>query len=88
MAAWWQERVRAAEQARFEASTMGRLLAGLGISTPSLRRLRVAKNVLVWLAWAFVTRKVKLVVGGAAAAGLILVAALVAAAVLVFAQLA
>ena len=87
MTASWQERVREAEQARFESSVIGRLLAGLGISSPSLRRLTVAKNVLVWLAWVFVTRKVKVVAGGVAAAGLILFAAVVTVVIVVFAQL-
>ena len=88
MSVRWQERVRAAEQARFESSPIGRLLAALGISSHWLRRLRFAKRVLFWLAWAFVTRKLKLVAGGVAAVGLIIVVAAVAALVVVFAQLA
>ena len=43
--------------------------------------------MLVWLAWVFVTRKVKVVAGGVAAAGLILFAAVVTAVIVVFAQL-
>jgi hypothetical protein len=87
MAIRWQERVRAAELALFEASLVGRLLAGLGLSSLWLRRVRFAKEALVWVAWVVVMRKVKLVVGGLAALGLILVVATIAALVVVVAQL-
>jgi hypothetical protein len=87
MAIRWRERVRAAEQARFESSLMGRLLAGLGVSSLWLRRARFARQALVWVAWVVVMRKVKLVVGGLAAVGLLLVVATVAALVFVLAQL-
>ena len=87
MAIRWQERVRAAELALFEASLVGRLLAGLGLSSLWLRRVRFAKEALVWASWVVVMRKVKLVVGGLAALGLILVVASVAALVVVVAQL-
>src|SRR5512133_3065213 len=87
MAIRWQERVRAAELALFEASLVGRVLAGLGLSSLWLRRVRFAKEALVWVAWVVVMRKVKLVVGGLAALGLILVVATVAALVVVVAQL-
>lgn len=88
MATRWQERVRAAEMALFEASLVGRLLAGLGVSSLWLRRVRFAKQAVVWVAWVVVMRKVKLVVAGLAAVGLIVVVATVAALVLVIAQLA
>ena len=81
----WQETVRAAEQARFESSPVGRLLTAIGISGRWVLRVR---KVLLWLAWAFVTRKLKVVVGGVAAATLIVVLAVVAAVVVVVAQLA
>ena len=42
MAVRWQERVRAAELARFEASTVGRLFARLGISSVWFSRARLA----------------------------------------------
>jgi hypothetical protein len=87
MAIRWQERVRAAELALFEASLVGRLLAGVGLSSLWLRRVRFAKEALVWVAWVVVMRKVKLVVGGLAALGLILVVATIAALVVVVAQL-
>jgi hypothetical protein len=87
MAIRWQERVRAAELALFEASLVGRLLAGLGLSSLWLRRVRFAREALVWVAWVVVMRRVKLVVGGLAALGLILVVATVAALVVVVAQL-
>jgi hypothetical protein len=88
MAGRWQERVHAAEQAQFEASTIGRLLAALGISGPWLRRVRFARKVGVWLAWVFVTRKLRLVVQGFAAFGLIVVLAFVVVLFLVVNQLA
>jgi hypothetical protein len=84
----WQETVRAAEQARFEASPVGRLLTAIGISARWMQRIRRARKVLLWLAWAFVTRKVKVVVGGVAAAALIVILAFVTALVVVVAQLA
>jgi hypothetical protein len=84
----WQETVRAAEQAEFEATPLGRLLAVLGISGLWLQRARLAKNAAFWLAWTLVVRKMKLVAGGVAAVGLLLVCAVVAALVVVIAQLA
>jgi hypothetical protein len=88
MTAWWQETVLAAEQARFESSPVGRLLTAIGVSSLWVQRMRRARKVLLWLAWAFVTRKVKLVVGGVAAAALLVVVAVVTALVVVVAQLA
>jgi hypothetical protein len=84
----WQETVRAAEQAEFEATPVGRLLAALGISGLWLQRARLAQNAALWLTWTLVVRKMKLVAGGVAAVGLILVFAVVAALVVVIAQLA
>ena len=84
----WQETVRAAEQAEFEATPLGRLLAALGISGLWLHRARLAKNAAFWLSWTLVVRKMKLVVGSVAAVGLLLVFAIVAALVVVIAQLA
>lgn len=83
----WRERVRAAEQARFESSFAGRLLAGLGISSPGLQRARLAGQVLSWVAWVFVMRKAKLVVRGLALSAMVVVAAITAL-VVVLAQLA
>jgi hypothetical protein len=88
MAARCEERVRAAEQARFESSPVGRLLTALGISSLWLRRMRSAEPLLFWLAWAFVTRKMRFVAGGLAAVGLMLVVGAVAALLVVFDQLA
>jgi hypothetical protein len=84
----WQETVRAAEQAEFESTPLGRLLAALGISGLWLQRARLAQKGAVWLAWTLVFRKLKLIAAGVAAAGLILVFAIVAALVVVIAQLA
>jgi hypothetical protein len=73
----WQERVRAAELARFEASPIGRLLARLGISSIWFQRVRLASQLLSWVAWAVVLRTVKLVLGSFAALGILIVVLLV-----------
>jgi hypothetical protein len=78
MAVRWQERVRAAEIARFEASPIGRLLARLGISSSWFQRVRLASELLSWVAWAVVLRKVKLVLGTFAVLGILIVVGLVA----------
>jgi hypothetical protein len=75
----WQERVRAAELARFEASPIGRLLARLGISSIWFQRVQVASELLSWVAWAVVLRKVKLVLTSFAAIGILIVVLLVVA---------
>jgi hypothetical protein len=77
MATRWQERVRAAELARFEASVVGRMLTALGISSVWFGRVRIASYVLSWVAWAVVMRKVKVVLGSLAAVVLLLVVAVV-----------
>ncbi len=87
MMASWKKTVRAAEQARFEASWLGQLLTAIGVSSLWVQRARSARKALLWLAWAFVSRKVMVVVGGMAAAGLILVVAALAAVLVVLAQL-
>ena len=76
MASRWQERVRAAEWARFEASFAGRLLVRLGVSRLWLRRMQFAREAMVWLAWAVLMRKVRLVARGLAL-GILLVVAVV-----------
>ena len=88
MTVQWQETVRAAERARFEASPVGRLLIAIGISSRWMLQMRRARKALLWLTWAFVTRKLKVVVAGVAAATLIVALAVVAAVVVVIAQLA
>src|SRR4249919_290069 len=52
MAVRWQERVRAAELARFEASPIGRLLARLGISSIWFQRVQLASQLMSWVFWA------------------------------------
>lgn len=84
MTARWQQRVRAAELARFEASLAGRLLARLGISSIWFQRARTTSELLSWVAWAVVLRKVKLVLASFALIGVLIVALLV----VVIAQLA
>ena len=88
MTAWWQERVRAAEQARVRSGAQWGGCSLRSASRAARWWLRRARKVLLWLAWAFVTRKVKVVVGGIAAAALIVVVALVTALVVVAALLA
>jgi hypothetical protein len=77
MAVRWQERVRAAELARFEASFAGRLLARLGISSIWFRRVQTASQLLSWVAWVVVMRKVKLVLTSFAAIAILIVVLLV-----------
>ena len=77
MAVRWQERVRAAELARFEASTIGRLLARLGISSIWFRRVQLASRLMSWVVWAVVLRKVKLVLGSFALIGALIVVLLI-----------
>ena len=84
----WQETVRAAERAQFEATPVGRFLAWLGITGYWFERAHFARKAVVWVAWALVFRKLKLIAAGVAATGLILVFAVVAAVVVLIAQLA
>jgi hypothetical protein len=77
MAVRWQERVRAAELARFEASPVGRLLARLGISSIWFSRARLASELLSWVVWAVLLRKVRLVLGSFAALGILIVVAFI-----------
>jgi hypothetical protein len=73
----WQERVRAAELARFEASPVGRLLARLGISSIWFSRARLACELMSWVVWAVLLRKFKLVLGSFAALGILIVVAFI-----------
>jgi len=73
MAVFWQERVRAAELLRFEASLAGRLFARVGISSIWFRRAQDASQLLSWVAWAVLLRKAKLIVGGFALIGVLIV---------------
>ena len=88
MATRWEDRVRAAEQARFESSPVGRLLTALGISSLWLRRVRSAEPVLFWLAWAFVMRRMRLVAVGLLGVALILMIGALAGLLVVFDHLA
>ena len=51
MTIFWEERVRAAEQAEFERTPVGRVLTALGLSGHWFRRAQLAKKVAVWLVW-------------------------------------
>jgi hypothetical protein len=83
----WQETVRAAERAQFEATPVGRLLAWLGISSYWFQRAHFARKAVIWLAWTLLFRKVKIVAGSIAAVWLLFVLAVVALLVLAIAQL-
>jgi hypothetical protein len=87
MARRWEARVRAAQQARFDASPVGRVLAALGIRLYAWR-FRFTKWGVLSLAWAAVPRQVKLVAGGLVAAWLLVAASIVAVCVVLLAQLA
>jgi hypothetical protein len=86
MARRWETRVRAAQQARFDASPIGRVLAAFGIRLYAWR-CEFTKRGVLSLAWAAVPRPVKLVAGGLAAAWLLVAASIAAACVLLLAQL-
>ena len=75
MAARWDERVRVAQQARFDASPVGRLFAAVGISSAWIRQLSFNKRWFFALAWAFVPPQVKLVAGAVLATWLLVVLA-------------
>ena len=68
MAARWEERLRHAEQARFESSIAGRVLGALGLSGLWVVRSRFRRQSLVALSWSLVPRRLKLVAGGLVAA--------------------
>ena len=87
MATRWEERVRAAEQARLESSPVGKLLAALGVPTGWLRRVRIGKQALVLLGWALVPLRLKVIAGALVALWLILVLGGVAVVAVVIDQL-
>ena len=87
MTIFWEERMRAAEQAEFERTPVGRLLTALGLSGHWFRRAHLAKKVAVWLVWGLLFRKLRLIGGSIAAAGVLLVLGAVALVVLAIAQL-
>jgi hypothetical protein len=87
MTIFWEERVRAAEQAEFERTPVGRVLTALGLSGHWLRRAHLAKRVAVWLVWGLLFRKLRLIAGSIAAAGVLLVLGVVFLLVLAVAQL-
>jgi hypothetical protein len=88
MAARWDERVRAAERVRFESSVVGRVVAWLGLSSAFVHRVRFTKRGLLFLAWALVPRRIKVVAGGIVAAWLIVAIVAVAALAAVLDRLA
>jgi len=87
MALRWEERVRAAERVRFEATVFGRILASLGLSGLWAQRVRFGKQRLLFLAWVLTPRPLKLVAGGLVAAWLLTAVATVTVLALVAAHL-
>jgi hypothetical protein len=71
MASRWDERVRAAELARFESSFAGRLAARLGLSSAFVQRVRFTRWGVFAFAWALVPRRFKLIAAGVVAAWLL-----------------
>jgi hypothetical protein len=88
MAARWEERVRAAERIRFEASVLGRALVALRLSRLVDWRVRLTKWRVIALAWAFVPRRFKLIAFGVVAAWLVVAVATIAVCAALLAQLA
>jgi len=78
MTARWQERVLAAELARFETTLAGRLLAKLGVSRLWVGRPQLGRGAVLWVAWALISRRYRPVVGGRAAAFVMALAAVTA----------
>ena len=87
MALRWEARVRAAERVRFEATTFGRIVGKLGLSGVGASWLPLRKRSLLFLAWALVPRRFKLVAYGVAATTLVVTVATFALLAAVFAQL-
>ena len=85
MAGRGEARVRAAQQARFDSSPVGRILAAVGIRLYAWRFF--TKRGLLCLAWSVVPRPVKLVAGGLVAAWLLVAAGVFAVCVALLAQL-
>jgi hypothetical protein len=87
MAARWQERVRAGERLRFEATLLGRLLVTLGVSELWLRRGDVRGRGAIRLAWRFVPARFKLAAAGTALLAVFALALVLAAMVELLGQL-
>jgi hypothetical protein len=75
MTARWEERVAAAERARFERTPAGRLLAAVGLLRFVPFPLRPTKGWVLGFAWAIVPRQAKLVAAGVVATWLVVLAA-------------
>ena len=78
MTARWQERVRAAELARFEATFAGRMLVRIGLSRLWVERAHFTRSVLFGLAWRFIFRRLRPASGGRAVAFVVALAAVTA----------
>jgi hypothetical protein len=87
MAVRWEARVRAAERVRFEGTVLGRIAGKLGLSGLVAYRLPLDKRRLLFLAWALVPRRFKLLAWGVVAAWIVVAVATFAVVAAVFAQL-
>ena len=87
MAARWEARVSAAQRARFDATWLGRMLAGLGISTAWIQHLRISKRGVAAFAWMVVPPKLKLIAGAVVATWVLMVCAAFAIVIAVLTQL-
>jgi hypothetical protein len=87
MAARWQERVRAGERVRFEATLLGRVLVTVGLSELWLRRHDLLGRGALRLAWRFVPARVKLAAVGTALLAMVVFALVLAAMVELLGQL-
>jgi hypothetical protein len=88
MAMRWEERLRHAEQARFESSIAGRVLGALGLSGLWVLRSRLRRQSLVALSWSLVPRRLQLIAGGLVAAWLVTALVAVTAIAVLIAQAA
>jgi hypothetical protein len=79
----WQERVRAAERARFDATPLGWILGKLWPG-----RIMLDRRAVLGFAWARTPHALRLTIGGFLAAGMVMVAGAVAALVVMLHVLA
>lgn len=88
MALRWEERIVAAQQARFEASAVGRLLSAVGFTNVWPYWIRLRRKGLLGAAWIVVPPKLKLVAGAILATWLLVSVSALAVIAFLIAQLA
>jgi hypothetical protein len=87
MAGRWEMRVRAARQARFDSTLLGRMFANVGISTAWIQGLRFSSRGVAAFAWMVVPPKFKLIAGAVLATWLLMVCAALAIVIAILTQL-